>query len=105
VKVIWSDFASKMLVDIFKYYKEAAGENVARKIKSNIFSSTKQIIKHPNSGQIEPLLTRFNEGHRYIVVGYYKIIYKQVQEGCLITDIFDSWQNPTKMNKATRKPR
>ena len=40
VKVIWSDFVSEMLVGIFKYYKEVAGENVARKIKTNIFSST-----------------------------------------------------------------
>jgi len=47
MKIIWTDFASNTLSEIYKYYKEVAGENVAKKIKTNIFSTTRQLEKHP----------------------------------------------------------
>jgi plasmid stabilization system protein ParE len=39
MKVIWSDFASDTLKDIYDYYKEVASESIAQKIKENIFLS------------------------------------------------------------------
>jgi hypothetical protein len=44
------------------------------------------------------LLLVLYEGHRYLVKGNYKIIYKEIQEGLLITDVFDSRQDPIKIN-------
>jgi len=35
MKVIWSNFASDSLFEIYKYYKEAASKDVANKIKSD----------------------------------------------------------------------
>jgi plasmid stabilization system protein ParE len=58
MKIIWTDFASNTLAEIYKYYKEVAGENVARKIKTKIFSTTRQLDKHPHSGQIEKTLEK-----------------------------------------------
>jgi toxin ParE1/3/4 len=104
MKVIWSDFASDILIDIYKYYKEVAGTTIAKKIKSNIFESTKQLKKHPFSGQIEDSLKELREDHRYLVEGNYKIVYKPVKEGILITDVFDSRQDPAKINKTRTKP-
>ena len=104
MKIIWSDFSSEILIKIFQYYKEKAGYSVAQKIKSNIFQSTKQLIKHPTSGQIELTLENLCEGHRYLVEGNYKIIYKRVNQGILITDIFDTRQDPVKINDKNRKP-
>lgn len=69
MKIIWSDFATEMLKEIFTYHKEIAGNNVAKRIKSKIFSSTRQLKQHPNSGQIEPHLEILKEGHRYLVSG------------------------------------
>ena len=60
--------------------------------------------KHPVSGPIEINLEKINEGHRYLVKGNYKIIYKEVPEGVLITDVFDTRQDPIKINKEERKP-
>lgn len=104
MKIIWSDFASETLKDIYNYYKEVANENIAIKIKKSVFTSTRQLIKHPNSGQLEENLKKLNEGHRYLVAGNYKIIYKYVREGILITDVFDSRQDPKKINIPKRKP-
>jgi plasmid stabilization system protein ParE len=104
MKVLWSDFSSDILLDIFAYYKENVCYAVAKNIKTNIFKATKQLIKHPFSGQIEESLKHLKEEHRYLVEGNYKIVYKQVEEGILITDIFDARQDPMKINDLQRKP-
>jgi plasmid stabilization system protein ParE len=103
MRVIWSNFAEDSLINIYKYYREVAGLTIASRIKSEIFAATKLLIKHPNSGQVEELLKQLEEGHRYLVIGHHKIIYKHVEEGILITDVFDTRQNPIKINNPERK--
>lgn len=105
MKVIWSDFASGALKEIYDYYKETASESVARKIKESIFKSTRQLIIYPESGQVEETLSQLQEGHRYLVVNNYKLVYKKVKEGILIADVFDTRQDPIKINNPIRKPR
>ncbi|MCF8347452.1 MAG: type II toxin-antitoxin system RelE/ParE family toxin [Bacteroidales bacterium] len=102
MKIIWSEFASEMLKETYLYHKEVAGIRIAKKLKSNIFSSTKQLKQYPDSGQIEPTLEVLNEEHRYVVAGHYKVVYKKVIEGILITDIFDTRQDPIKINNPKR---
>jgi len=104
MKVIWTDFAADSLIEVFNYYKKAANISVARKIKFKIFSSTRQLIRHPLSGQLEPNLQELGEDHRYLVEGNYKIIYKRIKEGILITDVFDSRQDPIKIQIGAKKP-
>lgn len=104
MKLHWTDFAIEMLLEIHEYYKEKASPSIARKIKNEIFAATKQLKKHPTSGQIELNLEKLNEGHRYLVKGNYKIIYKEIADGLLITDVFDTRQDPIKLNDEERKP-
>ena len=103
MKIIWSEFTSETLREIFEFYREVSGENIALKIKSGIFAATKQLIKHPQSGQLEEALKHLEAGHRYTVEGNYKIIYWKVKEGILITDLFDSRQDPIKINNPKKK--
>ncbi len=103
MKILWSNLAENSLISIYKYYKEVAGIIVARKIRSEILTTTKQLLIFPDSGQEEELLKQLDEGHRYLVKGHHKIIYKPVNEGILITDVFDTRQNPIKMNNPERK--
>jgi len=102
MKIIWSNLAAKALKEIYLYNKIVAGERIAIKIKSGIFTATKQLTNQPELGQIETFLEKFNEGHRYLVKENYKIIYKIVKEGILITDLFDTRQDPKKMNDLDR---
>ncbi len=104
MKVIWTDFATDSLFEIYKFYKEAAGINVARRIKLNIFTATRQLIKHSLSGQVETNLQKLGEDHRYLVEGNYKIIYRRIKEGVLITDVFDTRQDPIKIRIRAKKP-
>ena len=88
MKILWTDFASEMLSEIYNYYKVNASPSIAKKITTETFTTTKQLKKHPVSGQLEINLEKLKEGHRYLVNGNYKIIYKEIPEGVLITDIF-----------------
>ena len=90
--------AEDSLIAIYKYYREVAGIHIAKIIRSEILAASKQLIKHPNSGQVEELLIQLEEGHRYLVKRHHKIIYKHVKEGILITDVFDTRQDPIKIN-------
>lgn len=101
--IIWSDFASETLKDIYDYYKEVASDAVAMRIKESILVTTKQLINHPESGQIEETLIQLKEGHRYLVNNNYKIIYKKIKEGVLISDVFDCRQDPIKINNPKRQ--
>ena len=103
MRIIWSDFATSELKDIFRYYESVAGKKIAQNLIDSIFKLTRQLIKYPNSGQIEESLKELNQGHRYLVISNYKIIYKKVKEGLLITDVFDTRQSPVKINNPKRK--
>ncbi len=103
MKIIWTDFAIETLSEIYQYYKENASPIVAKKIKSEIFKSTRQLKKFPYSGHFELILQKLDQRHRYLVQGNYKIIYKEIPEGILITDVFDTRQDPVKINKPGRK--
>lgn len=102
MKILWSDFSIEMLLEIYTYYKEKASPAIARKIRRDILNATNQLKKHPDSGQIELNLEKLNEGHRYLVKGNYKIIYKEIPEGLLFTDVFDTRQDPIKLNDENR---
>ena len=99
MEVIWSNFAKVCLKEIYLFHKEKANEKVAKNIKDVVLSSTKQLIAHPKSGEIEENLKILNQNHRYLVVSHFKIIYRPVAEGILISDVFDCRQDPSKMNK------
>jgi toxin ParE1/3/4 len=98
-QIIWTNFAISELKNIFLYYRMVAGDKTADKIRKSIFNSTKPLIKNPLIGAIEENLTELKQGHRYLVEGNYKIIYRLIDNNIYITDIFDCRQNPIKMKK------
>tara|TARA_B110000091_G_C13793681_1_gene466833 strand:+ start:496 stop:804 length:309 start_codon:yes stop_codon:yes gene_type:complete len=102
MNVIWSNFAVKMLKEINFYYKERVSLELANSIKKEILSATKQLHKYPLSGSEEKALKHLKQKHRYLVNGNYKIIYKPINEGVLITDVFDTRQHPGKKNNQQR---
>lgn len=102
MKIVWTDFAIENLKSIFYYYATKANRKVAHKIRKQILDSTKQIIKNPESGQLEFYLENLNLKHRYILIKNYKIIYRTINNQIVISDIFDVRQNPIKMNDEDR---
>ncbi|MBE0424111.1 MAG: type II toxin-antitoxin system RelE/ParE family toxin [Lutibacter sp.] len=103
MKIVWTDFAIENLKDIFDYYAIKANKKVAHKIRKQILKSTNQIKDNPESGQIEFNLDRLKQNHRYLVSGNYKVIYKVFENQIIINDVFDTRQNPIKINDEKRK--
>jgi len=99
MKVIWTDFAIESLKDIFDYYSLKAHKEVAHKIRKQILESTKQLKNNPESGQIEFNLEKLNKNHRYVTSGNYKVIYQIFENQVTINDVFDTRQNPVKIER------
>ena len=102
MKIVWTDFAINNLRSIFDYYSIKANKKVAHKIRTQILSSTKQLINNPESGPLEIKLESLKQNHRYLVCGNFKIIYKIDNSQIVINDVFDTRQNPIKMNDSNR---
>ena len=97
MKVFWTKFALDSLSEAYNYYVKNVGINIAGNIRDRILSGTNQLENHSQSGQIEEFLVDLDEGHRYIIRGNYKIIYKIQNQKVYVTDVFDTRQNPKKM--------
>jgi plasmid stabilization system protein ParE len=99
MKILWSEQSVQALEKIVKFYKRIAGEDVAIKIQNEIINATVKLEDHPKIGRIEPLLSFKNLSHRYIISGHCKIIYVIIDHDILITDVFDTRQEPKKIEK------
>jgi plasmid stabilization system protein ParE len=58
-----------------------------------------KLLDNPHVGQLEEYLEHMGQSHRRIIEGHYKIIYRVKGEMIVITDIFDSRQDPSKMKE------
>lgn len=94
--IVWTLSAQDELEIIYQYYS-LKSESVADKIINDILSRAEQLQKFPLSGQEEEFLKKVNKGHRYIVEGNYKIIYRISASVVYLTDVFDTRQNPKKI--------
>lgn len=101
LKVFWTAFAKKQLKIIFEYYKENTSKTVARKIIIGIVNETIILKKQPFQGQIEELLKSNSREIRYFIYKNYKLIYwfNNSKNQIEILDVFDTRQNPTKIDR------
>ncbi|AVR45676.1 type II toxin-antitoxin system RelE/ParE family toxin [Christiangramia fulva] len=99
--VYWTQLAEDKLEDIFHYYKYKASKRVAADIINGIIDSTNDLEKTPEIGQKEFLLKEREQDFRYLIFKNYKIIYwiNKNQQRIEITNVFDTRQNPEKINQ------
>ena len=97
MKVIVSKPAENDLERHWDFLLEAYDEAYALRTLKLIDSGILFLGKHPSAGQYEVELDHLGRGHRRWVVGHYKIIYLILENHLVITDIFDSRQDPGKM--------
>ncbi len=99
IKIFWSALAEDQLKNIFDYYKEVAGERIAKRIINQIAERVTILEKNPRAGQKEELLKEYSEEFRYLVESNYKIIYWINSNIITISSVFDCQQNPEKMKE------
>ncbi len=67
-------------------------------IKNTLLLKAKQLALNPFKGQLDPYLKKLNKGHRRLIAGNFKIIYRLDKEIIYITDFFDSRKSPSSMS-------
>ena len=68
-------------------------------VRDRILAKAEKLLENPYIGQHEEYLDHLGQSHRRVIEGAYKIIYKVVGELIIITDIFDSRQDPSRMKE------
>jgi len=55
------------------------------------------LVDYPFKGQLELYLTKLNLGHRRLIEGNFKIVYRIEKVKIYVVDFFDGRDNPDKM--------
>ena len=97
VEIIWTKLATNQLERALIYIKEEQGKVYANIVFNKIIDSVILLETHPKSGQIEPLLKHKKSEYRYLVVWSYKIIYRVGAQKVVISRVFHTSQNPSKI--------
>lgn len=66
-------------------------------IKNQLLDLADSLDENPDLGQEEEYLEHLGKGHRRLIEGTFKIIYRVEGDFIYIIDFFDSRQNPKKM--------
>jgi plasmid stabilization system protein ParE len=66
-------------------------------IRNQLLDKADSLITDPHIGQYEEYLEHLEKGHRRLVEGNFKIIYRIESDCIYITDFFDTRQDPEKM--------
>jgi len=98
-KVQITAFAIDQLDLIDDYYKLKGYSRKGKRFRKELVKKSILLETNAELGQKELHLLHLNQGHRYLLIEpCYKIIYLILDEKIIITDIFDTRQNPTKIN-------
>jgi len=97
VGIVFTDRAKFRLKEIKEYYSFRVSSKIANQIIKEIVEATKPLEFQPLIGPEEEFLSHLKLGHRYIIAGNYKILYRIDNDNIYITDVFDTRQNPVKM--------
>jgi len=97
MNIIITANARRRFIHIYDYYCDKNLPEVAIRIRKSIEERMLVLEQFPRIGAIEEQLSDLRLGHRYLVEGNYKIIYRIDGENIYITDIFHTSQDPSKM--------
>jgi plasmid stabilization system protein ParE len=100
-KILWTDFATSQLKDIFDFHFIKASPTIAQKLVQKLIDSTIILENNPKSGRKEDLLSGRPLEFRFLKVRNYKIIYWIDYEYNIVyvATVFDTRQNPQKISK------
>jgi plasmid stabilization system protein ParE len=99
MRVIYTEQAICSLEESIRFYIDEQGvpTEIVDSLVVALFDRTDSLSENPYLGQYEEYLEHLNEGHRRLVEGHFKIIYKIDNEHVSITDFYDTRQDPEEM--------
>src|SRR5260370_883180 len=97
MKVVYTGQAIASLQECLDFFPPEVSAEKVNEIRDRILAKADKLLENPFIGQQEEYLEHMGQSHRRIIEGSYKIIYRIEGEAIVITDIFDSRQDPEKM--------
>jgi plasmid stabilization system protein ParE len=97
MKLVITEHARRSLLVHFVFLAESSSIDHAERVIQKVDEAMNYLAGHPGAGQFEDQLVEFEPRHGRWVVDHYKIIYQVFEDQLVITDIFDSRQDPRKM--------
>lgn len=99
MKIIFTNqsFQSLEELSIFLIDVQMVPKRKVKEIIRSLLNKTNSLVQNPHKGQLEEYLKHLSLGHRRIIEGYVKVIYRVDGDKIYITDFFDTRQDPKKM--------
>ena len=103
--VIWSPKAKESLKRISRYIFLTFGEKPTEKFKERVLQLEKTLATNPNIGPREPLLIKYSNNYRSIVVNNLnKFVYYVENDIVHIAAFWDTRREPKSLIKDLEKP-
>lgn len=94
-KIIWTLRSQKDRISIFSYWNTRTNtKSYSRKLNKLFIEAAELVSQYPHIGR-----TTNRKGIRIKSIGHFAIIYRPTAEELIILAIFDTRQNPDKVNK------
>lgn len=97
MKLVYTEQAIASLQECLDFFPPEVTPDKINEIRDRILNKADKLLESPYIGQKEEYLEHVGQSHRRIIEGNYKIIYKVEGETIIVTDIFDTRQDPTRM--------
>ena len=97
MKVIVADKAWADLDKALEHVLDRFGAKVALRVEADVLAAIRLIAEYPRGGQVEPWLEKLGMGHRRVIVGPLKVIYRIDGDTIYIPEIFDCRKDPDRM--------
>ena len=99
----WNRRARQELRDIYSYHLSVAGKQVAQHIQNKIIDVVSSLANQPHMGHVMDKIEGLDERFRSLVINkHYKVIY--FIDNCMIVifSIWDTRQNPVKLESTLK---
>lgn len=99
MRIVYTDQSFESLEESLQFLLKMQGVPLAKvlEIRNQLLDKADSLITNPHVGQYEEYLQHLEMGHRRLIEGNFKIIYR-IERACIyITDFFDTRQDPDKM--------
>jgi plasmid stabilization system protein ParE len=99
MRIVYSDQSFESLEESIQFLLEFQKVPLQKvlEIRNQLLDKADSLTTNPLIGQYEEYLEHLEKGHRRLVEGNFKIIYRIEGEYVYITDFFDTRQAPEKM--------
>jgi plasmid stabilization system protein ParE len=104
MEVVFTDQSLTRLEESLHFYITELKMPIEKavEIKDRLLQRARNLSDYPYKGQPEPYLKKLNQGHRRLIEGNFKIVYRVENDMINIVDFFDTHQKPNKLLKRNK---